>query len=260
MTKFKISLIILICIPAFIILVWLFAVPEDLIREQIDDTLAQSGNNNISLSIDGMSKGILLSLNADSLNMEIDGKPAVAVTGFRCSFTPRYLADGKPGFLINGKIGTGDVNGYVTLPVDGKIHVEKAQLNAIPYLTNLGIDINGSVSSDIIIKGESVTVEFEVPDLDIAESALSVIPFLNTFHKIQGALSVKNNIITFDSVSLEGDKGYARLKGRITNGYMNMALEVMPEAGKLTSLEKMLIGKYIVSPGYYVVPLKGPVM
>ena len=73
-------------------------------------------------------------------------------------------------------------------------------------------------------------------------------------------VAIKNNIITFDSVSLEGDKGYARLKGRITNGYMNMALEIMPEAGKLTSLEKMLIGKYIVSPGYYVVPLKGPVM
>ncbi len=105
-----------------------------------------------------------------------------------------------------------------------------------------------------------VFLQFEIPDLDIAESALSVIPFLNTFHKIQGALSIKNNIITFDSVSLEGEKGYARLKGRITNGYMNLSLEVMPEAGKLTSLEEMLIGKYIVSPGYYVVPLKGPVM
>ena len=260
MKKLRTVLIIIICIPIFIILIWLFAVPEDLIKEQIDDALAQSGNNNISLSIDGMSKGLLLSLNADRLNMGLDGKPAVKVTDFRCSFTTRYLANMELGFLINGKIGAGDVDGYFKLPVDGKIHIDRAELNAIPYLTGLGIDINGSLSSDIIIKDQSVMVEFEIPDLDIAESALSVIPFLNTFHKIQGALSIKNNLITFDSVSLEGDKGYARLKGRISNGYMNLALEVMPEAGKLTSLEKMLIGKYIVSPGYYVVPIKGPVM
>lgn len=260
MNKLRVSLIILICIPLFFILAWLFAVPEDLIREQIDNALARSGNSNISLFFNGMHKGPFLSLNADSLNMEIDGKPAVSVTNFKCKFTPRYLSDIKLGFRIKGEIGTGDIDGYIKLPVDGKIHIEKAELNSIPYLTSLGLDINGSLSSDITINSESVTVQFEIPDLDIAESALSVIPFLNTFHKLQGALSVKDNIITFNSVSLEGDKGYARLKGMIRNGYMNMSLEIMPDAGKLTSLEKMLIGKYIVSPGYYVVPIKGPVM
>ncbi len=256
----RVSLIILVSIPIFIILIWLFAVPESLIKEQIDNALARSGNDNLRIIFDGMSKGPLLSLNADSINMEIDGKPAVAVTGFKCNFAPQYLAARELGFLIKGDIANGNLEGYFKLPVDGKIHIERAKLNSIPYLTNMGLDINGSLSSDITIQDESVTVEFEIPDLDIAESALSVIPFLNTFHKIQGALSIKNNIITFDSVSLEGDKGYARLKGRIKNGYMNMALEVMPEAGKLTSLEKMIIGKYIVSPGYYVVPIKGPVM
>ncbi len=260
MSKLTYSLVVIICIPIFLFLIWIFAIPEDLIKEQIDNALARSGNSNISLTFDDMSKGILFSLNAERLNMAIDGKPALAVTGLRCRFTPRYLPQGKPGFLINGKIGTGDVDGYVKIPLDGKIHIEGAELNAIPYLTQLGIDINGSLTSDIAIKGQSAAVEFEIPDLDIAESALSVIPFLNTFQKIQGALSVENNIITFDSVSLEGAKGYARLKGKITKGYMNMVLEIMPDSGKLTSLEKMIIGKYIVSPGYYVVPLKGPVM
>jgi hypothetical protein len=38
---------------------------------------------------------------------------------------------------------------------------------------------------------------------------------------------------------------------------MDLVIELMPDRDKLNALESMMIGKYIVSPGYYVVPIKG---
>ena len=37
---------------------------------------------------------------------------------------------------------------------------------------------------------------------------------------------------------------------------MDLLLELMPDTDQLDTMELMLIGKYIVSPGYYVIPIK----
>ncbi len=260
MAKLRNILFIVLFIPLLLILIWYFAVPLNIVEDQIDRALLNSGNNNIKLSMVELRKGLLFALYADSLDMNIDNKPAVQITEFTGRFTPRYLADRQLAFLLNGKMGTGDVSGIVKLPVEGNITVDRAELSAIPYLTRLGIAIKGTLSSDIVLKDEKVTVLFEVPDLDIAEGALAAIPFLNTFHKMQGALSLINDRIEFDSVSLEGEKGFARLRGNITKGIMDLDLEIMPEAGKLNALESMIISTYFVSPGYFVIPLNGPLL
>jgi type II secretion system protein N len=211
----------------------------------------------MGLSVNGLRKGLFFSLSADSLNLTLDNRPALEITDFTGSFSPRYLTAMKPGFVIKGKIGTGAVSGILKLPLEGSVKIDRAELSAISYLKRFDVDINGNVSSDISVRDGVVKVIFNVPDLNIDDSAL-VVPLLNTFSKLQGALSVKENTIHIDSISLEGEKGYARLKGSITGNVMNMALELMPAAGKLKGMESMLIGKYIVSPGYYVVPVKGP--
>jgi type II secretion system protein N len=257
MKIFRVVLYIIIGIPVLLILFWLIAVPNDLIQERIENAVEHSGGNNMSLSVEGLGKGIFFTLHADSLDLKVEDKPAVKITDFTGSYSPRYLSGGQLGFVIKGKMGTGDVHGIVKLPLEGTIQIDRAELNAIPYLTQFGIDINGSITSDIHIINDDVKVVFEVPDLNIDDSA-SVIPLLNTFNRLQGALSVKGNTIHVDSISLEGDKGYARLKGIITNNVMHLDLELMPDEDKLNTMESMLIGKYTVSPGYYVVPIKGP--
>lgn len=250
-------LYVIIGIPVFIIMVWLFAVPSDLMKEQIENSIAQSGSANVEAEIKGFRKGLFLTIFADSIELNVDKAPALSITDLSFHFDPGHLIHGDLALLINGKIGTGTVIGLVKFPPWGEIKIEKAELDAISYLTRFGIRINGSVFSDININDDTVKVIFEVPDLSIDEST-TIIPLLSTFRRLQGGLSVKGNNIVIDSISLEGEKGYARLKGNITNNNMNMALEVMPVAEKLTTLESMLIGKYIVSPGYYVVPVKGP--
>lgn len=244
-------------IPIFLIFIWLVAVPDDLILEGLEGGIRRSGNGKMRLSVDGFKKGIFFTLHADTLNLQVDNRPVLKITDVTGRSSLRYLTGGQLGFVIKGKIGTGDVNGIVKLPLEGDIQITRAEINEIPYLKQFDMDIKGNISSDITIHGDTAKVVFNVPDLDIDDSG-SVIPLLNTFTSLQGALSLKADTTKVDSISLNGDKGYARLKGHITGNVMELSLELMPYAGKLSDMESMLISRYIVSPGYYVVPIKGP--
>ncbi len=257
MTKIRNVILAVIAVPVLLVLIWFFAIPLNLIQERIEDAVARCGSGNMILSITGLRKGVFFSLYADSLDLKIDNRPALKITDFVGNYSARYLTDRRLGFAIKGKIGTGDINGVLKLPLQGNIKVDRAELNAIPYLKQFGSDMGGNVSSDIKIENDAAGVIFDVPDLRIDDSS-SVFPLLNTFRKLQGALSVKGNSINIDSIGLEGEKGYARLKGNITNNVMKLTLELMPAAGALNNMESMLIGRYIVSPGYYVVPIEGP--
>ena len=254
--KFRHIIYTAISIPIFLILIWFFAIPENLIKEKVEEIIAKSGNRNISLEIRQLQKGVLFSLKAESLLLKLDGKDALEITDFHARFAPGYLTDGDVAFKLKGKVGKGDLEGIIRLPADGKIVIDSAALDAIPYITRYITDIDGHFSSDIYIKDSLVKTEFEIPDLYIKDSALTIIPLISTFRKIQGAITLKGNNINIDSLSLEGEKGYARLKGHITNGLMDLLLELMPATDRLDTIESMLIGKYIVSPGYYVVPIK----
>jgi len=257
MIKLRHILYFILFIPIFIILVWLFAVPEDLILGRIEDAISVAGQGKVTASLKGFRKGLFLTVHADSLDLDIERTPALTISNITGCFKAGYLIKRQIAFSFKGKIGTGNINSLLKYPADGEIKVEQADLNEIPYLTHLGMKTNGHISADILLKNESARITFQVPDMDLQESTI-VIPFINSFHRIHGALSVSGNDVKLESVSLEGDKGYARLKGDIRNNIMDLRLELMPTMEKLTSVESMLIGKYIVSPGYYVLPIKGP--
>ncbi len=257
MTKFRNILYLAIGIPLFIILLWLFAVPNNLIKEKIEDSISNSGRANISASIEGLRKGPFFTLYADSLDIKIDKKPALKITAFSSRFNPLYLIKKQLAFSIRGKLGTGNINGSFKLPEGGNMQITRAELNAIPYLKNISIKSDGHVSADFTLKDNAMWILFEIPDLHIQDSTVLMFPLIKSFHKIQGVVSLKGNTIKVKSVSLEGEKGYARIKGEITNGFMNLILELMPDTNKLKPLESMFIGKYVVSPGYYVIPIRG---
>ncbi len=246
-------------IPLFIVLVWFFAVPGDLIKEKIEEAVSNAGQGNVSASMRGFRKGLFISLYADSLDLYIDKISALEITDLSGRFDAGYLTQKRMAFSINGKIGTGSVNGLLKYPPEGEIKIDRAELDAIPYLSHLGIKCSGSLSADIHTANNNTKIVFRIPDLAVQETSLPI-PFMDTFHRVQGVLSVTGNTVKIDSVSLEGDKGYARLKGAIVNKVMSLNLELMPNMDKLNTIESMLIGKYIVSPGYYVIPVKGPVI
>jgi hypothetical protein len=69
------------------------------------------------------------------------------------------------------------------------------------------------------------------------------------------------NTIDVASVSLEGPNIFARLRGTIRNNFMDLRMEVMPEKVFLENpLLLSQVDRYQVSPGYYVIPVKGPLV
>ena len=243
----------------FLILVWLFAVPNELIKERMENAVSMSGNGSMTLSIDGISKGIFFSLYADSIDLSIDNKQAITINDISIKFTPRHLNAGRLAFNVKGSIGSGIIEGILMLPMRGDFTIDKVGLNSIPYLKRFGIEIGGHITSDIKVNNQKADAVFNVPDLQIRNSAETMIPLIDTFRRMQGSVHLDGNDLQVNSISLEGEKGFARLTGQIKNGFANMTLELMPVEESLNTLESMIIGKYIISPGYYAIPIKGPI-
>ncbi len=246
-------------IPVFIILIWFFAIPDNLLKDKIEDSISRSGKIKITASITGLRKGLFFNVYADRLDLKIDKTPALRITDISVRINPLFLLKKQFAVSIKGKIGTGNINGSFKLPGQGNMKIDKVEIDALPYMTSIDIKSNGFISANLDLKDDTMHVIFEIPDLNIQDSII-MIPFINSFHRVQGALSLKGNTIKVESIGLEGEKGYARIKGEITNGSMNLILELMPSADELEPVESMLIGKYQISPGYYVIPIKGSVL
>jgi hypothetical protein len=59
---------------------------------------------------------------------------------------------------------------------------------------------------------------------------------------------------------LEGPDILARLKGIIKDGVADLRMEVMPRKSFLENpLFLSQVDRYQVSPGYYIIPIKGPI-
>jgi len=258
MRKFKITLLVLLSIPLLFILFWIFAVPGDVIKERIEAEIAQTQGADLSAVFNDFRKGPFFNLNAESLDLNIADMPLLTIDDVSARPAPENILMGQLALSLTGKLGSGDILGVLAYPEGSRLQIIEADLESITYLKKLGIKGSGHISADadLNLNTNSIFVTFKIPDLSIHESEI-VIPLIETFHRIQGSFSITSNRIELESVSLEGDKGYARLKGNITNGVARLKLEIMPEAARLSSLETMLITKYFVSPGYYVVPLEG---
>lgn len=260
MTKLRNLLFLTISMPVLIILIWLVAIPDDSIKAFIENSISDSGKSSIDASIKGLKKGIFFTVYAESLELSIDSTPALRVTDISSKINPLHLFKKQIAFSVRGKIGTGDVRGSFKLPGKGTLKIDRAEINAIPYLAYTALKGSGLISARLNLKDELIDAVFEISDADIRGSAMGIPLPISSFRKIQGALTLKENTINITSINLEGDRGYARLKGDITNGVMNLILELMPSAGELNSVESMLISRYLVSPGYYVIPIRGKLL
>ncbi|MBI4699051.1 MAG: type II secretion system protein GspN [Nitrospirae bacterium] len=255
MTKTRFFILLMAGILAFIVLVWLIVIPEDVIKTAIEDSISNNGQMDLKSSVNGLRKGLLFSVYADNIELNISNTPALIITDISCRINPLYAFKKNLNFSIRGKIGTGDVQGLFDLPSGGILKLEKADLSAIPYLSSIGFQSSGLISASLFFKKGSLDITFEVPAAEIQGSMANLLP-VNSFKNIQGTLMIQGNSIKITSITMDTDKGRARFKGDMINGLMNLTLELMPAADKLNSLESTLISKYLKSPGYYVIPIK----
>jgi type II secretion system protein N len=159
------------------------------------------------------------------------------------------------------------VNGKDALNLDS----DGISLAEIPFFkTVLGATAAGTLWSQGTLQrgaqGLSGDLKLEVKQLDFSGVKLGAFPLPDvTRMKAQGKVRVDNGKARLESFTLEGEGIYMRLSGDLPTGAsaavtpLNMNLEIMPKPDFLEKqkLVFMLLGKFMTSPGVYVVPIKG---
>jgi len=260
----KKTLYIITAILLFTMLIWLVVVPDDLLRTGLEDALSVSLKGAFSVSISELRKSPLFLIHIKSILITMDGQEIIEIKDLNSRLNPLSLFNKKLYFTINGKTGRGGtVSGYLSIPTTGQkdqtgiLRIKGMELDSIPFLKSKGLEGEGHLSAVIRLNEGNAYIEFDIPDLEIVNTEIPALSFMETFHEVQGAININDGRIEIRSLGLEGEKGYARLRGYINRGGMDLTLELMPYPDKLTEMETMLIGRYEVSPGYYEIPIRG---
>ena len=138
----------------------------------------------------------------------------------------------------------------------------QAQLRDLQFLAITGIRGKGTISGHITMTDQNGHVNFLVNNAELEPLVFQDVPApLNFFRTINGSVDIDRNNIHLVSVSLEGQNIFARLGGDIKDGVMDLRMEVMPQKVFLENpLFLSRIARYQVSPGYYLIPIKGPLV
>jgi len=233
--------------------------PEKTIQSIIESSIT---NKKVNLEIRGIQKGLFFNFRIDSLVLKGFGGDMATLKNIHARINPLGLAGLNLKLTIDGGVGPGDMNGYVTSSVNNMqagFVFKNADISDIPLFKRAGIQGRGSVSGSFFLSGEKWHYEFVTRNSNFEPVYFSGIKVpLNFFHTIAGSLDVKGNTMDVTSISLEGKDIYARLKGAIKDNMMDLEMEIMPGKSFLENPFFLAeLEKYKVSPGYYVIPARG---
>jgi len=219
-------------------------------------------NERIQVETAGLEKGLFYTLSAEKVIIKSSGKELFIFDSVRSRIDPLSLIASKLRLTVDGNIGGGTFSGNLRLGKNAGqmlFDVKQADINKIPLLKRIGVKGTGTLSGRVSLINDSVTIVFATEKSSFEPSSVAGILLpLNFFHRATGSLTSKGNILTIESVSLEGEDVFARLKGRIQNSLMDMTMEIMP--GRTVIENAFFLAefeRYKVSPGYYAIPVRG---
>lgn len=250
-------LIALIAIPVIFWGIWI-AVPETSIQSIIVDSLS---NERLRLEVKELKKGLFYNLSIERLLLKNSGKEQISLDNIYARINPLSLILLRLDLSFNGGIGGGNISGRIKLTKNKKlieIDVKGASINEIPLFKFVGVQGTGTISGKFTIIDGTGHVEFITKDASFEPAIFSgVIVPLNFFHSMRGSMDIKGDTLNIVSVALEGKNIFARLKGVIKDGVMDINMELMPG---ISFIENPLfvygLEKYKISPGYYLIPVK----
>jgi type II secretion system protein N len=251
-------LIALTAIPVIFWGIWI-AVPETSIQSIIENSIS---NNKFRLEVKGVKKGLFYNLSVDNLILKNSKKELIFLSNIYGRINPLSLIMLRLNLSFNGEVGEGTISGHTSL-IRNKTQIgfdiKKADISDIPLFKLIGIQGTGTISGRLTIIDDTGHVEFVTKDSSFEPAIFSGVKVpLNLFHNIRGSVDIKGNIINVVSVALEGKDIYARLKGVVKDAVMDLDMELMPGVSFIENpLFLAELEKYRISPGYYVIPVKG---
>lgn len=264
MKKTAVALIALLFLAACL---WFIAIPESLVAGLIENSLSREY---LYLKTEGVKKGLFYTFAADRILLKKKGSGAdpddtlLVFSNVKGRVALLSLLMLRPELRFRGSVNDGGVTGVVRLTGADSLMITASALriNGIPLFEPLGIYGDGILSGTFAVRDNSGELKFSVTDLRLKSTALGgVLLPLDLFHDAKGSVRISNDTTAeVRSFAMTGTGIYARVKGTIKGNDMNMSLELMADSSLASeSLFQMVLEKYRVSPGYYLVPLKGGV-
>lgn len=251
-----------IVVAVFVFGLWLIAVPEEMLKGFIKDSVKRYS---ISVEMKDFRKGIFYSFRSQSIVFKRSGEKLIVVEDVSGKINLPYLFRLKPILSLRGDIGGGMVAGDINLldKIRGgsqtTLNIDGADIGEIPIFGVTGLSGNGILSGEFQLKDRVGELRFSVDDVRFKDFSVSGIRLpLEVFYTVKGAATMYGDSIEIASLTMEGDGIHARLRGSIERGVADMTLEIMRDASFVDDASLfLLISNYEVSPGYYVIPLKG---
>jgi type II secretion system protein N len=251
-------LIALVVIMVIVCSVWIMF-PANSIQSIIEDSVT---DKKLNLEIKGLKKGLFYNLSAESIILKSSGQKIVSLTGIHGKIDPISLTVLRPKIIMNGNIGSGNFSGtlgFAKNKVQVNIDFKQVSINDAPFFSQIGIRGEGTVSGKIVMTDNKGNIEFVTKDANLGQAEITGVSVpLNYFHSVTGIIDINGNLLSIGSLFLEGKDINARLKGIIKNDDMDLKMEIMP--GKSFAENPLFISGleiYKISPGYYVIPVKG---
>jgi type II secretion system protein N len=251
-------LIALTAIPVIFWGIWI-VFPETSIQSIIENSIS---NNKFRLEVKGVKKGLFYNLSVDNLILKSSKKELIFLSNIYGRINPLSLIMFRLNLFFDGGIGGGNISGRMNL-IKNKMQIgldiKKADISDIPLFKLIGIQGTGTISGRLTMIDDTGHVEFVTKDSSFEPAVFSGVSVpLNFFHSMRGSIDIKGDIINIVSVALEGKDIYARLKGVIKDAVMDLDMELMPGTSFIENpLFLAGLEKYKISPGYYIIPVKG---
>lgn len=242
-------------LPVLLLLLWLFAVPEDLLLNYMIEKASGAG---YTVKAEGFKKGFFLSASSEKAEIIKGETPLITITDVSVRANPLYIFLLKLRLGFAGSVRRGSVSGWAVIEKGGAsahIRAKDIEIADIPVLEKAG---GGTLEAEASFSPEGGDARFSVSNAKLKNTTVSGAPLpLGIFSSVKGSLNFRGSTVYIDPVSLEGKGVYARLKGTIEDKNADLRLEIMPEHGIIPDyLATALIGRFKVSPGYFVIKIK----
>ncbi len=237
---------------------WNISVSEETIKKAVRGAL---GNSPVGVEIEGLKKGLFYNLTAERITFKNREIEIFHIEDFSAKINPLYLFLLRHRSTFSGRVQEGAVKGEVNVSrkeLLANVKIENVDIKGIPYLESKGLKGGGMLKGAVVIRNDNANLMFALDNAELKAFSFSGIPVpLEMFNSAKGMINIKGNELDIESLSLEGNGIYGRIKGSIKDNLADLNIEIMPDASSLDRFPILaFMDKYKVSPGYYVIPVK----
>ncbi len=236
----------------------------------VQRVLAQQG---MQLDVGQVSKAFPLGLSAQQVMLSSNQGTMLTADRLVCRFHLLPLLVGRRQWSVDATIGSGSLRlgGTIGKRAHLTIASSNLRLEKLPILkTALGGSVQGTLGINGTLTGTGPavkgTLQLEAAAIDLRDVSLGGLRLPNSLYRtMRGQLNVANGTVTLQSLALDGEGIYARLKGTFpvttppTAAPLSLTLELMPkpEFMERQKLIFLLLARFMSSPGNFQIPVKG---